>query len=105
MPSAEKLPATVRFGGYTCNAHRTVYPEGGATAIYLTDVDDEGPVATATVNVPEANSQLGIGAVIVKDYSENEGMMEALEEAGIAADTGKTIAIGYTQAKIARMLI
>lgn len=101
----EKLPVTVSFGGYTCNAYRTYYPEGGATAIYLTDISDDEPVATATVNVPEANSQLGIGAVIIKDYSEGEGMMEALEEAGVAADTGKTIPIGFTEAKVARMLV
>jgi hypothetical protein len=96
MPSAEKLPATVRFGVHTCNAYRTTYPEGGATAIYITEVSNDELVATATVNVPEADSRLGIGAVIVKDYSENEGMMAALEEAGIAAETGKTVAIGYT---------
>ncbi|WP_047865473.1 hypothetical protein [Rubrobacter aplysinae] len=100
----EKLPVTVSFGGYTCNAYRDRYPEGGATAIYLTDIRDDKPVATATVNVPEANPQLGIGAVLIKDYSEGEGMMAALEEAGVAADTGKTIPIGFTEAKIARML-
>jgi hypothetical protein len=101
----EKLPVTVSFGGYTCNAYRDRYPEGGATAIYLTDIRDDEPLATATVNVPEANPQLGIGAVLIKDYSENEGIMDALEEAGVAANTGKTIPIGFTEAKIARMLI
>lgn len=101
----ERLPGTVRFGGYTCNAYRTTYPEGDATAIYLDDVRDGAAVATATVNVPEANPRLGIGAVLIKDYSENEGMMAALEEAGIAADTGKTIPTGFTHARIARLLL
>lgn len=101
----EKLSATVHFGRYECDCYQTSYPAGGATALYLVEKASGEPIATATVNVPEANHLLGIGAILVKDYSENSGMMDALEAAGIAADTGKTIPIGFTEAKIARMLV
>lgn len=101
----EKLPVTVQFGGFDCDVYRTSYPAGGATALYLTDRLDGGHVATATVNVPEANTALGIGAILVKDYGENSGMMAALEEAGIAADTGRRVPTGFTEAKVARLLL
>lgn len=101
----EKLPVTVQFGGFDCDVYRTSYPAGGATALYLTDRLDGGHVATATVNVPEANPTLGKGAVLIKDYSENEGMMDALEAAAIAADTGRRVPTGFTEAKVARMLL
>ena len=55
----EKLPVTVSFGGYTCNAYRDRYPEGGATAIYLTDIRDDEPLATATVKSPRRIPSLG----------------------------------------------
>lgn len=100
-----KLSKTVRFGRWECNCYRTQYPVGGATALYLVEKGTEEPIATATVNVPEANDSLGIGAVLIKDYGENSGMMAALEEAGIAADTGRRVPTGFTEAKVARLLL
>ena len=44
--------------------------------------DSEGmPFAHATINEPGLN--LEAGQTLVKDYSENKGMVKALEEAGI----------------------
>lgn len=101
----EKLSPTVHFGPYECECYRTNYPAGGATALYLVEKASDEPIATATVNVPEANHQMGIGAILIKDWSENSGMMHALEAAGIAADTGRRVPTGFTEAKIARMLL
>lgn len=102
---SEKLPVTVKFGGFDCDIYRTSYSVGGATALYLTDRLDGGHVATATVNVPEANPTLGIGAVLIKDYAEISGMMDALEEAGVVGDTGRRVPTGFTEARVARMLL
>lgn len=103
-----KLDPTVHFGPYECECYKTSYPHGAATALYLDHVASGEPIATATVNVPEANHLLqaedGEELVLIKDYSENSGMMAALQEAGIAADTGKAVPTGFTEAKIARML-
>ena len=101
----EKLPVTVQFGGFDCDVYRTSYPAGGATALYLTDRLDGGHVATATVNVPKANTALAIGAVLIKDYGENSGMMDALEDAGVVGNTGRRVPTGFTEAKVARMLL
>jgi hypothetical protein len=54
--------------------------QGGHNCIRLQSFNGE-PYATASINDPEAD--LKAGEVIIKNYSENEGVLEALEEAGI----------------------
>ena len=54
------------------------YPNGN-TEIQLW-TDEEGPIATATVNLGE---KLPRNQAYIKDYSENTGMLDALKEAGI----------------------
>jgi hypothetical protein len=63
-------PCSVRFHRY---ANRT-------TAIQLTCRNGE-PMTIATANLPEINTEPEY--VVVKDYSENEGVAEALEAAGV----------------------
>jgi hypothetical protein len=52
----------------------------GQTFIRLCTLDG-APYATATINDPDAD--LLENEVIIKNYSENEGILESLEEAGI----------------------
>jgi hypothetical protein len=68
----------VTFNGTECNVVFDKYATGGK-AIRLTE--DGSPYATATINDPEA--YLKKDQVLVKDYSENKGMVKALQEAGI----------------------
>lgn len=71
----------VQFKDWKCNAVFAKYHGNGRVAIQLVDTEDGSPVATATVNLP--NDPLDVGAVFVKSYAENEGMTDALCEAGI----------------------
>ncbi len=50
------------------------------------------PVATATVNEP--SYQLGKHEVIIKSWSENLGMVEVLEHAGVISRTEKYVDFG-----------
>jgi hypothetical protein len=52
----------------------------GRIAIALFD-PEQGPTATLTVNVPEL--PLNEGEVFIKDYSENEGVLKDLKQAGL----------------------
>ena len=74
MPTMNK----VKFNGAECDVVFDQY-ENGRTAIRLTE--NGSPFATATINDPEI--WLEPGQVIIKDYSENEGMVKALQDAGI----------------------
>lgn len=68
----------VIFNGVECDVVFDQY-ENGRTAIRL--IEDGMPYAMATMNDPEV--WLEPNQVIIKDYSENKGMAEALEKAGI----------------------
>ena len=60
-------------------------------------------VAIATVNIPEI--PLESDEVIIKDYSENEGMLKALLTAGIVAEPHRFVGSGFVTMPVCRLLI
>lgn len=56
------------------------------------------PFATASVNVPQV--ALADNEVIIKDYGENEGICQALVEAGVIELTGRAVKTGFVQMPI-----
>lgn len=100
----QNLEKTVRFNGSTCEVYRTEYPAGGATALVLIEQDTGEPYATATVNLPEITPRIPVRCLLVKDYSENEGILAALEEAGVVEDTGQRVLSGFVELPVARLL-
>lgn len=67
-------------------------------------VDSEGPVAVATINFPD--EQLEEDEIIIKDYSENEGMLDSLIEAGIVSEPLRYTSSGYVNCiPICKLLI
>jgi len=84
--------------GNECEVVFTKYADGN-TAIRLTQ--DGMPYATATINDPDAD--LLENEVIIKNYSENEGILEALEEAGIVQSL-YPLSYGFTTAIVCKVL-
>ena len=70
----------IKFKTYNCIAQGTYY-DNGRKAIQLIDTEDGQPIATASVNIVKADCP--DDCIYVKDYSENEGMSNALNIAGI----------------------
>jgi len=65
--------------------------------------DDDGcPYATATTNL--RGLDLDEDEVLIKNYSENEGVLPALIDAGIVQDTGKKVNVGYAHANICKLI-
>ena len=89
IPNETLLPHTVCFLGTDCLVLVTHYQHGGSVCLELLVADDGESMTVATVNVPGA--ALADGEVIIKDYSENEGVMDALIAAGVIEDTGKLL--------------
>src|SRR5436309_716672 len=89
---------TVRFLDTDCTVEKHQY-DNGRVALRL--VDEEGPVATATVNMP--NVPLGKNQVLIKDWSENEGMLAALTAAGVVKPTGETIRSGFVEVPVCEL--
>jgi len=79
---------TVKYGKY----------KNGRTAIELICEDGE-PMIMATVNVVDYQD-LNDNEVIIKDYSENEGVLKALIKAGIITTALKNIPTGFVNVQV-----
>lgn len=81
---------TVRFLGLDCIVEMHRYANE-RPALVLTHGGEQ--VAVATINMP--GIPLGPNDVVIKNYSENEGMMKALIEGGIITDTNVKTSGGF----------
>jgi hypothetical protein len=88
-----KKSKTVKFLGEECSIEVAKYGNG-RTAILLQCQNGE-PMATATINLPDES--LKKGEAFIKDYSENEGMLEALREAGIVTEVLGYVSSGFVR--------
>ena len=95
-------PPTVHFQGFDCVIEQTTYANGRTALILVNPQDREDLVAVATVNLPDV--PLKPGEVFIKDYSENQGMLAALEKAGIVQATGQTVQSGFAEVSVAKLL-
>lgn len=73
----------------------------GRLAIKLIDAQDGCPCAVATVNIPDY--PLPEDEVIIKNWSENEGVLEFLIENGLVEDTGKVVSTGRVVANVVKI--
>lgn len=68
--------------------------------IAVSDDHNREPVATISCNIPDKVKSLGPGEFFCKDWSENEGMADWLEENKIATRTGRGEVAGFAFAEI-----
>lgn len=91
----------IQFKKETLTVSKRFYNTG---AIALTITDEQGfPYMTATVNLP--NHPLDKNQTFIKNWSENEGILESLITHNIVKDTGKTVITGYVEANLVEVLI
>lgn len=93
----------VRFKQWTCRVVFTQYQDNHRLAILLLDAETGERIAVATVNIPD--EYLQPDEVIIKNYSENEGILPVLEEAGIVAPPHRIVQAGYTHAGVCKLLV
>jgi hypothetical protein len=94
---------TVQFKEWKCDIVWNKYADNGRTAIELVDADTGEPIARATTNLPHIG--LGKDEVMIKDYSENEGMVDALADAGIIALPDAFVQSGFVKVPICRLRV
>lgn len=76
----------------------------GRTAIQLVSNDEmKELIATATVNIVDARCDAD--EVIIKDYSENDGMLAALVYAGVVSNPVRYAGSGYVSCPVCKLLI
>jgi hypothetical protein len=98
MEPTMKLIKKVKYKNWNCNLYQDKYVNG-RIALLLIDADDGEPVSTCTVNTDDDPN-----LVLIKDYSENEGMLAFLVNEGVVKDTGKRVASGYITIPIVEIL-
>lgn len=81
LPESENGKKLVRFKEWICELQFGRYHGNNRIAIELVDYKTYEPIAFATVNVPSI--ELKENEIIIKDYSENQGMFQALFNAGV----------------------
>lgn len=83
---------------------RSAYMDNEMPALFLTDVEGDS-VAVATVNL----SGYGImpqeqGNTFIKNYGENEGILDVLVKAGVISEPVRTVPCGFAVAHECRIL-
>ena len=91
----------VNFQGEELTVELGHYITGGIS-IQLTDSDGM-PYVTATKNL--LSNDLKDDEVHIKNYFENDGILEALIIAGIIADTGRCTRSGFVILPICKVLV
>ncbi|MDQ2808597.1 MAG: hypothetical protein M3Z04_17065 [Chloroflexota bacterium] len=74
----------------------------GRSALRLVVATTGEPLATATRHLPGVD--LAADEVVIKTYSENAGLLDALVAGGVVRPTGRTAATGFHSAPICRLL-
>lgn len=92
---------TVEFKGKVCEVAYNRYVDGDRLCISLWLPSGE-KMATATVNMP--TKPLNQCELFIRDYSEGEGMTEALEKAGLIERTGVWVKTGFVEVEKCRLI-
>ncbi len=95
-------PPVVHFRGCDYEVEQRTYANG-RPALVLVDLQEREDAAVATVNLPDV--PLGPGEAFIKDYSENQGMLAALERAGIVQATGESVRTGFVEVPVVKILL
>lgn len=93
----------VHFAGHDCVVQAERYASNGHTALSLYDARTGEYVATGSVNIPDV--PLAPNQVFIKGYSENAGMLKALEEASIVRVSGVYVPTGIGSLPVCELLI
>lgn len=92
----------IRFKEWTCII-RWKYYSNGRTALELVDYEDHQSIAVITVNLPNENLQSD--EILIKDWSENEGMIGVLQKVNIIGPVIESVKTGFVTAKKCKLLI
>ena len=88
----------VEFAGFKCEVMIQKYGTGNL-AVRLLDLEDGMPVVVATTNMDGLDSD----EIAIKNYSENEGVYDALLKAGVITPKHREISTGYVTVPVCKL--
>jgi hypothetical protein len=99
---SSRTPLELKFQDWRCRLVMEQYSDGGGPSLRLVDADDGSSIARVTSKLSEFNPQED--ELLIKNYSENEGVLAALVDAGVLTDTGVTVRTEFAELSIARLI-
>jgi hypothetical protein len=90
----------VTFDGMTGNLYLSVYRDGNPSLILASMFE---VITTCSVNIPEQLVMMQPDEILIKDYSENEGMLDLLIKEGVVTDTGHRVQSGFVEIPICKL--
>ena len=101
----------VTFCGFKCDVFKDKYRNNGRTALLLIASDDDSEkeifkgedIATATCNLTDED--INPACVCIKDWSESEGMVDILMDAGVVSQPVKFVSSGHVQVPVCFLLV
>lgn len=91
----------LQFHQWLCTLEVHQYQVGDRLALRLVDATTGAPVAIATLNNPAID--LAPDELLIKDYSENEGMLDTLLAAGLVHPPHRYAMSAYAQVPVVRL--
>lgn len=79
--------------------------QDGSRAILVEDASTGERLFIATICLASYDEKPSEGNVFIKDYSENEGVLNALQKAGIVGDVIRSIPAGYVTVYECKLLV
>ena len=92
----------ISFAGFKCKVTKKHY-SNKRIALELIDCIDGDSVAVATINLPDVDMKPD--EVAIKDYSENEGMLDILIAADIISQPIMFVRSGFINVPICKLLM
>ena len=96
-----KVTIVTPFGTFEdCVISLSEYKYGGTYIKLFSEIGE--PICTATAWAPET-PLLPSNHCLIKNYSENEGVLQSLVKAGAIEDTGKTVPTKHTHLHVCKL--
>lgn len=102
-PISTRKFVTVETTNTTCEVFKTQYVDNNRIALILVERESGEEYAVATTNLP--NEQVGDAQAFIKDYGENEGILDALIAGGIVGKPLKTVQSGWVEIPLCDVLV
>lgn len=94
--------ADIKFKRWNCRLEKGVY-NNGRIALELVNVKNDEPILVATINIPEIHIEND--EVVIKNYSENDGVLDVLVKAKIISLPIRYTTTGLISSPICKLLL
>ena len=92
-----------RYKIWTCTIKKAVYPNM-RVRLDLINVEDGISVAVATLNMSN-DKRLKPNQTIIRDYADNEGMLNCLQKNKIVGPTIRQVSVGLRYGHVVEILV